>query len=930
MYFQETILEITDSSRHSSVRLSSVSTRSSKSPQKSPALPSPKKSALKDTSKKTIRKTESIKFDLSNLENHQESDVVILSENTKNSDSNVSEEDITLHYSDSSAPTHSPSPSPSPRHSIHSRSSRMLEKLGSTVTLSPSRTLTPTSPSSRKSARGSLIVQRALEEGSTLADYTKSEESRVASAFRTRTLSPRKTMESYSIVDLVSLESNDASVYSSADSTNTGEYGTPQTSVRTGRKTRSTIDPTLLGSSTPYLGTARRTRSKSNLTMNVSTRSSVSKRRSKSLTTPENMNVSVESTRVSRRSRSRSRINDSDLFLLDDTELDDASPKTSKRPRSTKSIVSHVSEETTNVEKEGMSTPENRRSPDEVGTPVLSIQTLLDSSRSSLTSQTSSKRGRRLLDLKRKTIGVISEARTRASAARSKANRSLGVSAKKTVLRLSRGSSETSDKTDEGAPQPDNEETATPKSAVKLVPEAVKNKHSTAKKPQSKRSLIDDLDQSDIVKQLFNSPVKRKLSQSMTEFSRKQSFEEVEAVAVAAETRRATRSTTVSGEDSVSDNGAVFTPERFVSPIQTPSNSPNMSGIKRFFEKNTSKKEVMVRDSRSVRRSARPKRSVNNDLTNVSGVKAVFARSPRNRLSDVRVKELFAAAPDDDLRRVSGVRALFRENKSPKNDLTNIRSVKRLFARRSPRNDLRNVSGVKATFGRNTPKNDLTDVRGVRKMFQHEVRGRGRERGRGEETGDMSGIEELFDVSTPSVHDSEALFDRLVGKPVIKAVYSKTMCGKKARSKPRPASLHTSIDGITNNVEEWLEMELQKRLQRGDASKGKVTKELHRLATETVQGEEPIRLCRTRNSSMKKSASETYSAHTLPIKKRSLVEAPSESSKTSLPIKKRAVVHSTPVKGRVNITMNASELGRVSPIAVLDHTKDHAIARLVL
>lgn len=789
----------------------------------------------------------------------------------------------------------------------------MLDQLGTTLTLSPSTTFTPNSPSSRKSARGTLMVQKALDSSarSELSMTDRSANTTVASALRTRNLShTTRNMDSYSIVDLVTLDSDTSkSVYNSADSANTTDYGTPTVS---GRKARSTINPTILGSSTPYIAHASATRrSRSNpIVSNMSTRSSASTRRSKSLTTPENTNISVNSIRVSRASRSRSRINDSDLLLLDDTELEDSSPKTSRRTRTKSNTIenSQVNNSMNSPEKDGTRTPENRRSPAPVGTPVLSIQSLLNSSRSSLTSQNSAKKGRSFVNYNRKTIGVLSQPKRRPA----NKSKSLGISARQTVLRLSKDSSETSDRTDEGAPRPDNEDTVTPKSAVKPVQEAVKNKHSTAKKPQSKRSIIDDLNQSDIVKQLFNSPVKRKLSQSMTEFSRKQLFDDDEIVTAKRPTRNTIALTGRTFDESISDHSGTLTPDRFVSPISTPSNSPNLSGIKRLFRKNTPENEP--RNARSLLRTHRTRRSAKNDLTIVEGLKLVFTNTPKNRLSDVRAKK---QSPKNDLRRVSGVKALFQRETSPKNDLTDVRGVKKLF-RKSPNNDLRNVSGVKRTL-RNSPKNDLSDVRGVRKMFKH--------RKNKESLHNMSGVEELFNTSSQSTQNSERLFDQWVGgKPTARSVYSKTFSTKLIKKpKNRKGTFHSSLDAMsTNNVEEWLEQELQKRFHRDEPSTSKsrnTTKELQNLVTFTVQGDEPIRASRTRNSSMaKKSASEIYSAHTLPIKKRSLVKSVIEMGKTKLPIKKRAVVHSTPVKGRPDLTMNASELGRVSPIAAVEKT----------
>lgn len=1000
---QFSVLEITDTEvQNSSSRGSRTSTLSKTSPFGSPLLPSPRKSALKDPSVKSIRKTESIKFDLSNLENHAEGDeteiLLVMDTTASKTRAGDSIQDVTLQFSDTSAPSF-----PSPRRSIHSRTSRMLEEVGSPIREFPEskrKTLTPVSPQTRKSLRGDLIVQKALEENSlnetknssrysrrskTMSD--RSFNSTVESAFNTRTLSPRASglnnMESYSIVDLVSVDSNESTKFASVGSTRSSSivFGTPPTG--TGRKTRSTIEPTLLGSSTPYVGRAR-VSSRPRSTPRLSTRKSFPKRttkgsgsrRSQSLSTLEITHklISVNSTKISPASKSRSRINDSDVSFVsmatvekspkstrqssrgnlsqnssnitiksprNDTyvKLNSRSdPRTSQRNLSSQnkrgSLRKHITINSTlanSSQDEGTITPENRNSPEEVGTPMLSIKSLLDSSQSSRSLYTSLKT-RNSTNTKRKTIGAVLQGSKKAqSSTRSK---SFNVAVQKSLrtMRLRKESPKTS-KIDDPISQIDDE-IVTPKSAVKFIQETVKNKHSTAKKPQSKRSIIDDLNESDIVKQLFNSPVKRKLSQSMTEFSRKQAFDNDDAA-----TRRPKRNTIAltgrTPNNSALDETRQITPEMFVSPLSTPGNSPNLTGVKHLFRINSPNNDLRnVKGVKKLLRTPRTRKSVKNDLTNISGVKEIFARSPRNR--DVPVKKVFAASPKNDLRRVSGVKSLFqspKKTKQPKNDLSDVRGVRNLFTRKSVANDLRNISGVKRTLqNMNSPKNDLTDVRGVRRVFRQEKHR--------SDYSDLSGVEELFNESTASRQDAESLFDQLIGKPPIKAVYSKSVI---TNHKPKPSrakqtkSLHHSIDLITNNVEQWIEEELKKRVQKDDTIKLKVTKELQKLAIDTTEGNEPLRNTRVRDSTLqqsstevlgrKKSPSQIYSSHTLPIKKRSLVEAPLEKSvkldkSNKLPIKKRVVVHSTPVKGRINMTMNASELGRVSPIVAVDKTQN--------
>ncbi|XP_046973134.1 serine/arginine repetitive matrix protein 2-like isoform X2 [Vanessa cardui] len=940
------ILEITDSDSQTA-RGSNTSVRSlRRSTLRSPVLPTPKKSALKDPSaKKNTRKTESIKFDLSNLESNAQnrsSDILFITETTKeNSYNGDSADDLSLHYSDTST-----TQSPSPRKSIHSRSSRILEKsLGSTfVYNTPTqehRNITSGSPHSQKSSRGSLIVQKALESSNlessrysrrttrTVSDHSYS--TTITSARKTKTLSPRSSnqnIESYSIVDLVSIGSNDSnrSVYNSAGSNNsTVTFDTPQTMAS--RTTRSN-NPSLLGSSTPYLNRTSSPKPSPEVTRGTKLRvSSVTTRRSASITTPENSQIHTpfNSTRISKMSRSRSRINDSDILLVDENE--DSSPKSSRRASKT-SIASPIVRKNmskTNVPPEspsnGTITPTNRYSPAEATTPVLSIQSLLDQSalsQSSITSKQSETRSR-AANLKRKTVDAVTSPPKKYRT--SIKSRSLSFSSKRS-LRARKSSSDLI-KSHIKTPK-ENQKIVTPKSAVKLVQEAVKNKHSTAKKPTSKRSIIDNLDESDFVKQLFNSPVKRKLSQSMTEFSRKQLFEDIDSLP-SRPPRRTTALTGRSPDNSLLNQTEAFPPEVFVSPLSTPGNSPNLSGIKRLFAKNTPENDLRnVRGVKSLLRTPRNKKSIGNDLSKVSGVKKVFARSPRNRLSDVRVKEVFAVSPKNDLRRVSGVKSLFqstRKARTPKNTLDDLTGVKNLF-RKSPLNDLQNVSGVKKTLRVNSPRNDLTDVRGVKQLYrQKEIRN---------DLSDLSGVEEIFHET----HNLDSTFDQLIGKPRVRS-YTKsnslTTVNKYKKQTRKTKSLHDSIGLITNNVEQWLDNELKKRVHRPNESptpkksvnKTNLTRELQKLSTDTIEGSLPVRTSRARSSTLtnteaelpsqrKKSASEVYGAHTLPIKKRSLVEAPG--GRSSLPIKKR-LVHSTPVKGRARAALLAPALGRVSPIA---------------
>ncbi|CAH4037007.1 unnamed protein product [Pieris brassicae] len=271
-----------------------LSTSDELSTRRSLSCQSARKSAMKSTLKdpRSGRKTESIKFDLSNLEHDTKYD-------------RLSSSVVTVDTTNQTFDSISSHGSPSSRRSIHSRSSRIIEKtLGSpmTVTETPETSIA-TSPKSR-SSRGSLIVQKALEE--TLKTQNTSGQTNL-----TKTLSPRA--ESYSVVDLVSRDSN-ATEYNTIDST---PFGTP----RSHRKSRSFA--VALPSSTPY-----------KVPINLSSKyenanDTPPHAESPEVITPQNdeNNKPVASTKVSKRSRSKSRLNDSDLFLLEDED----SPRTSKR-----------------------------------------------------------------------------------------------------------------------------------------------------------------------------------------------------------------------------------------------------------------------------------------------------------------------------------------------------------------------------------------------------------------------------------------------------------------------------------------------------------------------------------------------------------------------------------------------------------------------
>ncbi|CAH2059744.1 unnamed protein product, partial [Iphiclides podalirius] len=930
------VLEITDSDTGRSAM--------SESDSATPPPPGQRKSALRDPSaRKGARRSESIKFDLSNLGGGR----------------------------------------------AQARARAMLRRtLGAEAVASPGGAARPPPPSPPPPARSPLGASRG---GQLLR----------------RALQAASPLDSYSLVDLVSVGSGSSrSLYGSASEAS--EAGSSRFATPSPAGARGPCASTPAHG--PFARSDRSDRFRGDVTFDI-TKENVSY---------DEISSAVRSTKASfgsgrsRKTRSASaQVSISDNITINTTR----SSTTSLNP-SQISEIEMVSARGTRSKSEspvhdGASTPRNQKSPEEVGTPVLSIQSLLDSTQNTTLQQQSRKKGVSRIIIKRKTVGSrLSGPRKRGSIK----SKSLSHGTRESPR--SKGSMSSPNESDMTADVSQDDGDTTPKSGVKLIQEAVKNKHSTAKKPKSKRSIIDNLNESDIVKQLFNSPVKRKLSQSMIEFSRKQLLEEDTSPA-----KRPTRNTIALGgrtpDNSILDQSQAFTPEIFVSPLSTPSSSPNVVGLKRLFAKTTPENDLRnVRGIKKLLQTPRVRRSVRNDLTQVSGVKSVFARSPRNRLSDVGIKEVFAASPQNDLRRVSGVKSLFqsqKKTKSPKNDLGDVANVRNLFKKNSPRNDLGNVSGVKRIMRRNSPKNDLGDVRGLRTLFHLEKQR--------EDLNNISGIEELFSESHQNSNvtdaNSDNSFNLLIGKPAVRAYPKAKSFSTQSVQKPKTRktkSFQTSFSLISNNVEDWLENELRKRMHKDDVKtpakkqldksteenasvstsksnrsssialrektasrrkseisrsgvKGRKTtyenteditagndifggnksgvnasntsviktknksnqsRELLKLATDTVEGNASVLTTRIRNSTLtktssidaadrKKSTSEIYGAHTLPLKKRSLVDTSGNRNgeRNILPIKKRAVMHSTPVKGKVNMTMNASEIGRVSPIAPL-------------
>ncbi|GBP28791.1 Proliferation marker protein Ki-67 [Eumeta japonica] len=957
----------------------------------SPPLPSPKKSAMKDPSvKRNSKKIESIKFDLSNIESSLHDEVETKASSAVHNRSNIlpeTEENLTLRYSES------PPPTPSPRRPIHSRSSKIMEKtLGETFSINSSEydsTRKSVAPSltPRKSLRSSLIVEKALttslEENthSPRMNRNKSQSVTVDTSSKGKVSGKGRSlnnMETYSIVDLVSLNSSDpgsvidlesveanesgisSSIYDSvaSDHGSTRSYHSSaiNNSQRSSPRLKTySLTPSHIGTSTPYAGkiTSRKSllhNKTASETLN-SPINNISPRKSKSLvsqsyrsnhgqTNDNSEDTTVEIKQgdtftitsslqsISSKTRSNTTFDVSNSGHSKTLRSSPPKKNKSKQLGSKNSLMSQASNE------EPSTPPENVITMSEPTTPILNIQHLLDSSNMSVDSDSNKaqtqRRGR-----KRQTVGPSIDKRKRMRVTRSvwtdpkKSTRLSRVSkvnlnsVKKSFLKKLGNNSSGVPESDESVIADDGEEKVTPKSTVKLVQPGVKEIHSTAKKPVSKRSIIDDLSESVIVKQLFNSPVKRKLSHSMIEFSKNEFTED--------NTTKGKRRRTAIGLTNRTLNQSldlenVNTPqvptEVFVSPMTTSQQSPKLDGLKRLFVKNTP----------------------NNDLRNISGVNRLL-RTPRKQKS-----------PRNDLSNVLGVKETFSK-RSPTNDLTNVTGVKHLYG--VTRRSKTRLSGVRSLFQfderRKSPKNDLTDIKGVKRLFtveesklQRKKPSRDVSRGKKEISRsdlNFSGVEELFEGSCRMNLSPNRTFDKLLGKPQIKATYSKSYRAKSKtpikRSKAAQ-SFHEPVDFTSMNVESWLDEELIKKTQKGasviaapreyESKNVSINRELQKLATDTVEGKTPILKSRVRNRTVNNSISykleqkrnrlSNFDHNSLPIKKRSLVNVlgtPREKPihrKSSLPIKKRTIIHSTPVANKHTFVSSVSDLERVSPIVV--------------
>lgn len=123
-----------------------------------------------------------------------------------------------------------------------------------------------------------------------------------------------------------------------------------------------------------------------------------------------------------------------------------------------------------------------------------------------------------------------------------------------------------------------------------------------------------------------------------------------------------------------------------------------------------------------------------------------------------KVCDKVSKSPANDLSRVRGLKKLFgtpKEIKLPKNDLTDVRGVRHLFQTpksvSSPMNDLSNIVGVKKLISTpnlvKSPKNDLTEIPNLRKLI-YPVQ----ENGPKNDLSDVAGVKKL--LATPKVDKS--------------------------------------------------------------------------------------------------------------------------------------------------------------------------------
>ncbi|XP_031350937.1 titin-like [Photinus pyralis] len=174
----------------------------------------------------------------------------------------------------------------------------------------------------------------------------------------------------------------------------------------------------------------------------------------------------------------------------------------------------------------------------------------------------------------------------------------------------------------------------------------------------------------------------------------------------------------VQGDIILSEESADTTTIRDGSPKSSISNLPAVDDfpIAPVSEESKRKRSPDLSTPRDPKRRRKPiPKSPANDLTDVRGVKKL--------LKTPKVQEL----PENDLRDVRGVRHLFEAKRvqSPKNDLTDVRGVKKMYAtpkiQQPPKNDLGDVRGVKMVLKtpkvQKEPKNDLSDLRGVKRVL---------------------------------------------------------------------------------------------------------------------------------------------------------------------------------------------------------------------
>ncbi|XP_077297076.1 uncharacterized protein LOC143918868 [Arctopsyche grandis] len=338
--------------------------------------------------------------------------------------------------------------------------------------------------------------------------------------------------------------------------------------------------------------------------------------------------------------------------------------------------------------------------------------------------------------------------------------------------------SDSSNITDPNVSRNEDELVITPKSSLKPPQEVLKEKHSTAKKPVSKKNIIDHLVRSpEVVKELFKSPVKRILSQSIRQYGDSHVFDDEQdgdsSFELLTRSRRMGKSI-VNSSIEPTTNQAVK-----VNSSDKKSKSPSNNISSRRLLRTPKSPKNDLRHIIGVKKMFKTPKAQNsplNDLRNVKGLRRIFrspVKSPLNNLSDFEgIQNLLSPnttkSPDNsgDLNKIKRLFVSIEEcpkvfvspnvskkspnvsktanspkniqglKKSPEtrtktvtsklNDSNNLGGVGRLLRtpsiKRSPKNDLRDIRGVKKLLKtpntQKSPENDLSDVKGVKRLLK--------------------------------------------------------------------------------------------------------------------------------------------------------------------------------------------------------------------